>query len=125
MNIKGLLTTYAVFMGFLLLVNLSMELLIPTPEEKNAIGIIIFYLIFSLPGAALLLYKKCRPLMMGILSLALGFFFEFAFMKPDWVMQLYALRFTGDALGAVVVSAFYWFIAWGAPAYLHGRFLEK
>jgi hypothetical protein len=119
------LEIYAVFMVFALLVNLSMELLIPTPEEKQATGIVMFYALFSIPGSIVLLLKNYRPVRMGLLSLVLGFVFEFAFMLPDWVLNIYTLKMGGDVIGAVIVSAFYWFIAWGLPSYAVRKYLAK
>jgi hypothetical protein len=119
------LEIYAVFMLFALLVNLSMELLIPTPEEKQAAGIVMFYALFSIPGSIVLLLKNYSPVRMGLLSLILGFVFEFSFMLPDWVLNIYALKIGGDVAGAVVVSAFYWFIAWGLPSYAIHKYLAR
>ncbi len=109
---------YSVFMAIALAINLSLEMLIPTPEEKNALVIVVFYLLFNLIGSSIFLFKSYRPLKMGTLSFVLGFIFEFTFMRPDWVQSIYALSIGGDVISAVIVSAIYWFIPWGVPAYI-------
>lgn len=111
------LKIYVVFFMVAMLINLTMELVIPTPEEKNASAIVFFYMLFSLPGALIFLFKNYKPQIMGLLSLVIGFFFEFAFMRPDWVMNIYALNI-GASIGAVIISAIYWFIPWSVPAFL-------
>ena len=113
---------YLVFMAIVLAINLSMEMLIPTPEEKHASGIIIFYSLFSIAGSAILLFKDYKPAMMGMLSFVLGFIFEFTFMRPDWVQNIYAFRITGEVILTVVISAIYWFIPWGVPTYIIKKF---
>ena len=112
------LKIYIIFILFVLTVNLSMEMFIPTPEEKNAVAIAIFYLIFSFPGSLIFLLKNYKPIRMGLLSLIIGFILEFAFMMPDWVQNIYSFNITGGVVVAVIVSAIYWFIAWGVPAYI-------
>jgi hypothetical protein len=119
------LKIYAVFMLFALAVNLSMELLIPTPEQKQPLGIIMFYLLFNIPGSVVFLKKSYDPLRMGLLSLVLGFVFEFTFMLPDWVRRIYAFNIDGGVIVAIAVSAFYWFIAWGAPSYVFQKYIMK
>jgi hypothetical protein len=116
---------YLVFILFALLVNLSMELLIPTPEEKQATGIIMFYMIFNLFGSLIYHLKSYRPFKMGLLSLLIGFILEFSFMRPDWVLKIYAFSIGGDVIGAVIVTSFYWFIAWGIPSYVLHRYIFK
>ena len=119
------LEIYAVFVLSALLVNLSMELLIPTPEEKQALMIIIFYMMFSFFGSLIYLLKNYRPVRMGLLSLVLGFVLEFVLMKPDWVLKIYAFNVDGDAIGAVLVTSLYWFIAWGIPSYVLHRYVFR
>lgn len=119
------LKIYLAFILFALLVNLSMEILIPTPEEKQVLGIVMFYMLFSITGSLVFLFKGYRPLKMGLLSFVLGFFFEFAFMRPDWVLKIYSLEVGGDVFGAVIVSAVYWFIAWGIPSYFLHRYVFR
>lgn len=118
-------------MAFVLAINLSMELLI-SPENHKIIdeygwayfiqhqffGIIIFYLLFNFVGVLVFLKTNYRPLRMGILSFVLGFIFEFTFMLPEWVQNIYALRITEDVIGAIIVSSLYWFIPWGLPSYV-------
>jgi len=116
------LKVYAVFMAVALVINLPMEMLIPTPEEKHASGIIIFYSLFNLAGSAVFLFKNYKHLMMGLLSFILGFVFEFTFMRPDWVMNIYAFNITGEIILTVIISAVYWFIPWGVPAYIIKKF---
>jgi high-affinity Fe2+/Pb2+ permease len=119
------LKVYAVFILFALLVNLSMEILIPTAEEKQVTGIIMFYLIFSFLGSLIYLLKNYRPVKMGLLSLLIGFILEFAMMRPEWVLNIYNSNITGDVIGAVLVTSLYWFIAWGIPSYALHRFIFK
>lgn len=80
-------------------------------------GILTFYSIFDLAGTMILLKKGYGSREMGILSLIFGFIFEFLWMRPDWVQDLSSLRITGGVVVAVIVSAFYWFAAWGVPSY--------
>jgi hypothetical protein len=123
------LEVYLAFIGFALLVNLSLEILIPTPEEKQMAGIIMFYILFSFLGSLIFLFKNFRPLHMGLLSLIIGFILEFAFMRPDWVQNIYAFNISEKTIGpivvAIIVSSFYWFIAWGIPSYLIHKYLLK
>jgi hypothetical protein len=124
-KVVNFLKIYAVFILFALLVNLSMELLIPTPEEKQATMIIMFYMLFSLFGSLIYLLKNYRAVRMGLLSLVIGFVLEFAFMRPDWVLKIYGLNIGGDVIGAVLVTSLYWFIAWGIPSYVLHRYVFK
>lgn len=133
------LKIYMVFLLLVLLTNLSMEILVPTPERERTIaehgwdyflqskvtGIVIFYMTFNFAGSVISLLRDCGPSTMGILSFVAGFILEFAFMKPEWVMKIYAFEIGGDVVGAVIVSSFYWFIAWGLPAYIIHKFLIK
>ena len=121
------LKVYAIFLIIALLINLSMEMLIPTPESasKEAGGIVMFYLMFSVFGSAAFLLTRWNAVRMGLLSLAVGFLLEFAAMRPDWVMKIYALSAGPAEIVAVLVSALYWFIPWGVPAYILRRFVLK
>lgn len=118
------LKIYIVFFIVAMLINLTMELTIPTPEEKNAFAIVFFYALFSLPGALVLLLKNYKPWIMGLLSLGIGFFFEFSFMRPDWVMNIYALNIGASILSAII-SAIYWFIPWSVPAFILQKYILK
>lgn len=80
---------------------------------------------FSLAGSAIFFFKNYKPIKMGLLSFALGFILEFATMKPDWVQNIYTLQIAGGTIVAVIVSAVYWFIPWGVPAYIINKFYEK
>lgn len=119
------LKIYFVFILVALLINLTMEMTIPTPEEKNAIGIAMFYLLFSLPGSLVFLFKNYRPLIMGLLSFVIGFLMEFSFMRPEWVMKIYSLTVGPGEIVAVIVSAVYWFIPWGVSAFILQRYILK
>ncbi len=119
------LKIYFVFILVALLINLTMEMTIPTPEEKNAIGIAMFYLLFSLPGSLVFLFKIYRPLIMGLLSFVIGFLMEFSFMRPEWVMKIYSLTVGPGEIVAVIVSAVYWFIPWGVSAFILQRYILK
>jgi len=113
--------TYLVFFASSLLINVSMEALL-CPENLAIVNqIIIFYILFSLLGALVFLRKSCGPRGMGVLSFIFGFIFEFTFMLPDWVRNVYALKINMDTAAAVVVSAFYWFLAWAAPSFVIHR----
>lgn len=124
-DILKFLKIYAIFMVFVLVVNLSMEVFIPTPEEKNVLAIIIFYLIFNLFGSLIFFFKKYKPEIMGGLSFVIGFVLEFAFMRPDWVHRIYSLQIQIGLILAVAISALYWFIAWGIPAYILDRIRKR
>jgi hypothetical protein len=119
------LKIYIAFFLVAMLINLTMELTIPTPEEKNAFAIVFFYMLFSLPGSLIFLFKNYKPQIMGLFSLAIGFFFEFAFMRPDWVMKIYSLTAGLDVIGSVVISAIYWFIPWSVPAFILQKYIIK
>jgi hypothetical protein len=80
-------------------------------------------MIFNLVGSVILLIKNYEAKVMGALSLLIGFIFEFSFMRPDWVQNVYALNIEAGVLGAVIVSAFYWFIPWGLPSYVIHKYL--
>jgi hypothetical protein len=112
-------------MAFALLVNLSMEMFIPTPEEKNLFGIIMFYMVFNFFGSFIFLVKNYRAKIMGIFSLVLGFIFEFSFMRPDWVQKIYTLNIEAGVVMAFIISAFYWFIPWGIPSYILNKYFMK
>ncbi len=119
------LKIYAAFVLVALLINLTMEMAIPTPEEKNAVGIAMFYLLFSLPGALVLLFRNYRPAKMGLLSLVIGFVFEFSFMRPDWVLKIYSLSAGPGEIVAVIISAIYWFIPWFVPCLILNKYVIK
>ena len=119
------LKIYLVFFLFSILVNLSLELLVPTPEEKDPTGIIMFYSIFDLVGSLIYFYKKFRARIMGGLSFILGFICEFTFMRPEWVLKIYDLSINGDVIVAVLVSSVYWFIAWFIPSFILHKYREK
>ena len=119
------LKIYIVFILFALLVNLSMEVMIPTPEEKQMTGIIMFYLIFSFFGSLIYILKSYRPVKMGMLSFVIGFIMELIFMRPQWVLKIFGLNIGGDVIVAALVSSLYWFIAWGIPSYILQRYFFK
>jgi hypothetical protein len=102
-----------------------MEMLIPTPEEKQPLGIIFFYMMFNFLGTIILLLKNYQAKIMGALSLVLGFIFEFSFMRPDWVQNIYAFNVNIGVLMAVLVSALYWFIPWSVPTFVFHKFLDS
>jgi len=106
---KGILNfvrAYLIFLLCSLAINVSMEILVPTPEREKIVvehgwgylmtyqvrGLAIFYMMFSLPGSVIFLRMRYGSLRMGELSLAVGFFLEFAAMRPKWVMDIMALR---------------------------------
>lgn len=130
-RIINFLKIYVVFISFVLVVNLSMELLF-SPENRKIIadygwsyfvqhqlmGIIVFFALFSCVGAFLYLKTSYEPKRMGLLSFIVGFVLEFAFMRPDWVQNIYAVNIGGDVIVALIVSSLYWFVTWGAPSYI-------
>jgi len=124
-NIIKFLKFYFVFMLCALLISLSMEMLIPTPEVKQALGIIMFYTIFNFVGCIIFLLKTYKPMKMGVLSLIIGFVLEFALMKPEWVQKIYIFKIDGDVIGALIVTSIYWLIAWGIPSYIIHKYLNK
>jgi hypothetical protein len=112
------LKVYLVFWVCAAALNLPMELIF-TPEKFDATGIMVFYGLFSIPGALIFFKKNYQPRRMGILSFITGFVMEFALLfNADWVRNIYALKIGGAVIVAVVISAFYWFVAWGAPSYV-------
>jgi hypothetical protein len=116
---------YSIFMAVALLINLPMEILIPTPEEKNPLAIIFFYTMFNFVGSIIFLLKKYQAKIMGILSFVLGFLLEFTFMRPDWVQDIYALNISVRILLPVLISAVYWFIPWSVPTFVLHKFLDS
>jgi hypothetical protein len=102
-----------------------METLIPTPEEKQVAGIVIGYMIFNFFGGLIFLFKNYEAKKMGLLSLTLGFILEFAFMKPDWVQNIYTFNIAEPVIAALIISAFYWFTMWGGPSYIIRKYLIK
>jgi cytochrome bd-type quinol oxidase subunit 2 len=137
-KVAKLARIYPVFLLPPLTLNMAGELAIsPTNRElirengwadfaaEHLVGIVIFFALISLVGSILLLKKKYRAKRMGLISLAVGFFLEFALMRPEWVESIYDLTITGSVIGALIVSSLYWFILWGIPAYLAHRFLAK
>jgi len=133
------LKIFLVFLLFALAANLSMEILVPTPEREKIVaehgwvymvqskmtGLTIFYAMFSFVGGVVFLFKFYEPIKMGFLSFVVGFVLEFAFMNPEWVQKIYALQIGGDVIVAVIVSAFYWFIPWGVPSYIFHTWIFK
>jgi len=125
------LKTFAIFFIAPMLINMSMEMALG-PENREMIatqglaqfmstkfvGISSFYAIFGLLGAGVYLKKGYHFKTMGKASLALGFIFEFLFMRPSWVRGILSLRINGGVIVAVIVSAFYWWIVWGLPSYV-------
>jgi hypothetical protein len=128
------LRIYFIFIAFVLVINLSMELLISPENHKiiaeygwmyflqnQLISIILFFSLFSLVGTIIFLKTKYNTKKMGSLSLIAGFILEFALIKPDWVQNIYAFRIWGEVIGAILVSSFYWFVAWGIPSYIFNK----
>lgn len=128
---------YVVFMLSSLLANVAMEIVVPTPEKGrivaehgwghylavNVRGVVVFYAVFSLVGSTIYFDSNLRSVEMGFSSLVLGFVLEFAFMRPEWVVNTMALQLKPGDIIAILVSAFYWYVAWGLPSYLIMRYL--
>lgn len=129
---------FLIFWLVSLATNLTMEVLVPTPEKAAIVeehgwgyyytvqvrGIVLFYAIFSLAGSYVFVTQSYRTRMMGLLSTALGYFFEFAFMRPDWVRALLALQLSPALFFTLLVTTFYWYIAWGLPTYVTHRWFR-
>jgi hypothetical protein len=128
---------YLVFVLLAILTNVGMEIAIPTPEKAGVIakhgwghylavnvrGLILFYALFNLIGSVIYNSTNLRSVEMGVSSLAVGFVLEFAFRRPNWVLHILDLQPTPGDLVAIVVSMFYWYVSWGVPSYLIGRYL--
>ncbi|MCD6591162.1 MAG: hypothetical protein J7K72_04285 [Candidatus Aenigmarchaeota archaeon] len=120
---------YIMFFIFAILVNLSLEIafrfVLEIPEKLDIMGIIMFFIIFSLLGALVLFFKRYSAVKMGILSLIIGHICEFTFMRPEWVQNIYSLKIGMDVVVAFVVSSvFYWFPAWLIPSYVINRIYQ-
>jgi len=128
---------YLVFVLMAVLTNAAMEIAVPTLEKAGVIAEhgwghylavnvrspILFYALFNLIGGVIYNSTNLRSVEMGVFSLVVGFVLEFAFMRPDWVLHILALRVAPADVMAVIVSMFYWYIAWGLPSYLIQRYL--
>jgi hypothetical protein len=126
-----------VFVLLAVLTNVAMEIAIPTLEKAGVVvehgwgqslavdvgGLILFCALFNLIGGVIYNSTNLRSVEMGVFSLGVGLILEFAFMRPDWALQILALRPTLRDLLAVVVSMLYWYISWGLPSFLIGRYL--
>ena len=126
-----------VFVLLAVLTNVAMEITVLTPETAGVVAehgwghyltvnvksLILFYALFNLIGGVIYNSTNLRSVEMGVFSLAVGFALEFAFRKPDWVHHILALQPTPRDLLAIVVSMFYWYISWGLPSFLIGRYL--
>jgi hypothetical protein len=128
---------FLVFMLTALVTNVVMEIVIPTPEKGRIIskhgwghylivdvrGIVLFFVLFSLTGSVIYNTTSLMSADMGVASLVIGFLLEFAFMRPDWVLHVLTLKPRPGDLVAIIVSMFYWYIAWGLPSYIVWRLL--
>ena len=141
MEVADFLKIYLTFLSLSLLINLLLLEIIfgstAIPEYKEEIeqkgwwrffcemllGVSIFYALFSLAGSLVFIKERYEPKKMGLLSVALGLLLEFAFMRPDWVQNIYALRIGGSEAVAVILSSLYWFIPWSVPSYLLNEFI--
>jgi len=126
-----------VFMLLAVLTNFAMEITVPTPEKAggdaehgwdhylvvDVRSLILFYALFNLIGGVIYNSTNLRSVEMGVFSLTVGFVLEFAFRRPNWVLHILDLQPTPGDLVAIVVSMFYWYVSWGLPSYLIGRYL--
>ena len=129
MKIINFLKIYLVFFLSALMINLlleiSLRLVFKIPEALDIRGIIIFFSIFNFFGSLMLFFKKYDARKMGLFSLIFGQFLEFTFMKPEWVLKIYALEIGGDVLAPFIISSLlYWFPAWAIPSYLIHKFMK-
>lgn len=137
-KLARLLKVFTIFWLVSLATNLTMEILVPTPEKAAIVeehgwgyyytvqvrGIVLFYALFSLAGSYIFVTYSYRTRMMGLLSATLGYVFEFAFMRPDWVRAIMALRLNPELFFTLLVTTFYWYIAWGLPTYVTHRWFR-
>ncbi len=138
-RLAGLMKIYAVFMLSALLVNVALEIVVPTPEKGKVIaehgwghylavnvgGIVLFYVIFNLVGSTIYYDTNLRSVEMGLASLVLGFFLEFAFMKPNWALHILAMKPGPIDVVAFIISVLNWCAAWGLPSYIIQRYIMK
>ena len=138
-RLAGLMKIYVVFMLSALLVNVALEIVVPTPEKGRVIaehgwghylavnvrGIVLFYAVFNLVGSTIYYDTNMRSVEMGLASLVLGFFLEFAFMKPDWVLHILAMKPGPVDVVAFMVSILIWYAAWGLPSYMIQRYIMR
>jgi hypothetical protein len=125
------LKVFLVFFIPVLVLNLTGELTI-SPENKiriaengwaefiqeQVVGVVVLYILTGLIGTIVFLRTRLKWVVLGSLSLAIGAVLEFAFMRPQWVQDVFALHMDAGVMIAVVISALYWFIIWGLPAFL-------
>ncbi|MHA1506729.1 MAG: hypothetical protein ACTSR0_06080 [Candidatus Asgardarchaeia archaeon] len=122
-RIINFLKVYSIFMFFALVINLFLEIslrfILEIPEPLDVLGVVIFFSIFNFLGALVFSIKRYTPSRMGLLSLILGQFLEFTFMKPEWVLRMSAFEFSGETIAPfMITSIFYWFPAWAIPSYV-------
>jgi len=120
-QIAKFLWTYLVFVASTMVVNVTLELLLGHP----AWGIVGFYALFSILGSLVLHWKRLKPLPMGMLSLAAGWFCELTFMKPDFLQDVHALRISARLIFTLVITSLYWFLAWGVPTWIVHRYFKN
>ncbi len=118
-----LVKIYLIFVLSAVLINLLLEIffrfIVRIPEPLDIRGIVVFFLIFNFFGALILLYKDYNARMMGFLSLIFGLILEFIFMKPEWVLKIYALEIGGETIAPLIISSIlYWFPAWAIPSHI-------
>ena len=136
---------FAVIVSVVIMEILLGSLIIPERQEFVAehgmmrysfemmFGTTLFYAIFSFFGSLIFHLKKYDYKKMGLLSLFLGFILEFTVLQPSipegkgsgasWVQGWRSLEITGETIAGTIISAFYWFIAWGIPSYIIHRYL--
>ncbi len=138
-RLSGLMKIYAFFILSALFVNVAMEMVVPSPEKGRVIaeygwchylavnvrGIILLYVIFNLVGSMIYYDTNLRSVEMGFASLVLGLFLEFAFMKPDWVLHILAIKPGPVDVVALMVSVLNWYAAWGLPSYVIQRYIIR
>lgn len=113
-------------------INLTMKVVITAPEkmvfvEEHAAGyyytnttrgIVVFYAFYSVFGSLVFITTSYRTIKMGVLSMFLGFFLDFALMKPGWVLDFAYLQVIPGSVLAFAVSILSWFVSWAAPTYI-------
>ncbi|MCD6108420.1 MAG: hypothetical protein J7J89_02960 [Thermoplasmata archaeon] len=124
------LKIYLVFIICTLAINLLLEIVLrfvfEIPEELDIRGIILFFSIFNLFGTVILFFKNYNPIKMGLLSLIFGQILEFTFMRPEWVLRMYAFEFSGETIAPFIISsALYWFPTWLIPSFIIHKYIMR
>lgn len=119
-----------------LLVNVLMEVTIIDSDKYAVVtehgwgffilnktkGLLSFYMIFNFAGSIIFYIKNYKPVTMGVLSLIFGYIIEMAFMKPNWITDIFSFNFSFGFLVTMIITVTYWYLAWAVPVYIINRF---